>query len=163
MDDGQFRGDKEIGRIHASAARRTIGVASLGGLGALLLYITLATPPAPGWQAFLIAMGLGALWMAHRTWKATALALILTGEALRDSTGMVLARIDEIERIDRGMFAMKPSNGFALVLRQPRAHAWRPGLWWRLGRRVAVGGMAAAAQTRPLADVMTAMVAERAR
>lgn len=154
--------NEELARITASAPRRVIGVGAMLGLGALLLYMALSTGGMHLlWQAALGGLGLGALWLAQKTWTATGHVLILTDQALTDSDGTVVARIDNIERVDRSAFAMKPSNGFLVILRQPGPRVWRPGLWWRLGRRVAVGGVTAGSQTRPVADIMSHLLTRR--
>ncbi len=153
--------ERELAVISASAPRRAIGVGAMFGLGILLIYIAMATPPALHWQLFLIVLGAGFLMMGQKMWRATAHALILTETELRDSTGEVLARIEDIDKVDRGMFAMKPSNGFNLLLKEPGARAWKPGLWWRMGRKVAVGGVTSGSQTRPVADILTLKINER--
>ena len=49
----------------ASAPRRWLGVGTLGLLGGLLLYVAFAAPPQNlAWLGFLIAMGLGAVFLA---------------------------------------------------------------------------------------------------
>ncbi len=153
--------EKILARITASAPRRLLGVGALVFLGALLIYMAFAAPPSLVWQLFLLALGAGALVLAALMRQATALELELTETELRDTSGAVLARIDDVVRVDRGAFAMKPSNGFTLTTNRPQARCWRPGLWWRLGRRVAVGGVTSGAQTRPVADVIAAMIARR--
>ncbi|MFZ5962142.1 hypothetical protein ACOXXX_04255 [Thalassococcus sp. BH17M4-6] len=153
--------DQVIATITASAPRRVIGVSALTFLGALLIYMAFAAPPALIWQLFLIAMGAGALWLASFMWQATAASLELTETELRDTSGMVLARIADVESVSRGAFAMKPSNGFTLKTNRPQARCWRPGLWWRTGRMVAIGGVTSGAATKPVADMIAAMVAER--
>ncbi len=147
--------NEEHMRIAASPGRRLIGVGAMAGLGGLLLYLAL-TEASMGlsWKLVLSAGGAVSLWMAHRMWEATGHALILTDEALMDSDGTVIARLDNVEKVDRSAFAMKPSNGFLIVLKQPGPRVWRPGLWWRIGRRVAVGGVTNGAHTRPMADMM---------
>ncbi|MGP6087474.1 hypothetical protein [Antarctobacter jejuensis] len=146
---------EEMMRITASPGRRLIGVAAMGGLGALLLYLALTEGGMElGWKLILVLGGGLSLWLAHRMWEATGHALILTDEALMDSDGTVIARLDNIEKVDRSAFAMKPSNGFLVVLKEPEPRVWRPGLWWRIGRRVAVGGVTSGAHTRPMADMM---------
>ena len=155
--------ERELARIEASTPRRLIGVGAMLFLGGLLLYIALATPPQSlGWRLFLLVVGGGALWIGQWTWTATAGALVLTETELREEGGAVLARLDEVERVERGMLAMKPSNGFTLVLRHKGPRAWRPGLWWRLGRQVAVGGVTSGSQTRPVADIISLRIHERA-
>lgn len=150
-------GQEELARVTASPPRRVIGAGSMALLGVLLLYVALATPPASLlWLMFLLGLGGFAIWFSTRLWAATAHALVLTPEALCDSDGTLIARLDDIEKVDRSMFAMKPSNGFLVILKTRQARAWRPGLWWRMGRRVAVGGVTAASQTKPFADVLMA-------
>ncbi|WP_299928999.1 hypothetical protein [uncultured Pelagimonas sp.] len=148
--------DTELARIKASASRRVIGAGAMIGLGALMLYLAFAAPPEnPLWLIFLIGCGLFALWVSQMLWQATAREIILTEDELIDSEGDVLARIDQIAKVDRGAFAMKPSNGFIIFLKEPMPRAWHPGLWWRLGKRVAIGGVTSGAETKPVADIIT--------
>jgi len=123
----------------------------------MLVGLAFGTPLGPLWQAGFLLGGVAVLWAAREMWRGTRAILELTREELRERDGAVLARIEEVERVDRSMFAMKPSNGFLLVLNRPRTRAWRPGLWWRLGRRVAVGGVTSGGQTRPMADIIAAL------
>jgi hypothetical protein len=39
--------------------------------------------------------------------------------------------------------------------------AWVPGLWWRIGKRVGVGGVTPSQPARYMAEVMSAMILER--
>ena len=93
--------------------------------------------------------------------RATSVTLELTRQELRDTTGAVLARMDEVEALDRGMFAFKPSNGFLMRLNITKPRAWRPGLWWSLGSRVGVGGMTPAHEAKFMAEVIASLLAER--
>ncbi|HBS51121.1 MAG TPA: hypothetical protein DEA05_14040 [Rhodobacteraceae bacterium] len=147
--------------VEVSAPRRWLGIAMLAGLGALVIYVALAAPPEPAWQAFLVVTGLGALWMAEKMRRATASRLELTREELRDSLRGRIVAIRDLEHMDRGFFAMKPSNGFLLRAAGTGTRAWAPGLWWRLGRRIGVGGVTAAAQTKAMSEVLAALMAER--
>ena len=149
--------------IRASAPRRWLGVVSLCVLGLLLLYLALFMgADALGWQVFLIAMGVGSFAVADRMRRATARVLELTRQELRDDLGHVIARVEDIEHVDRSFFAFKPSNGFLIrTSRSAGRRTWQPGLWWRLGRRIGVGGVASAAQTKNAADILSVMLAER--
>ncbi|MEQ5871110.1 hypothetical protein J4E08_14560 [Sagittula sp. NFXS13] len=152
---------EELTRIGTSAPRRVFGVGAMTVLGGMLLYVAFAEPPANWlWQVFLVALGLAALWFSARMWEATGHELILTDEALTDSDGTELARLDQIAKVDRSVFAMKPSNGFIILLKEPMPRAWRPGLWWRMGRRIAVGGVTSGAATKPMADIIAVKVAD---
>ncbi|SIO57380.1 hypothetical protein SAMN05444722_3721 [Rhodovulum sp. ES.010] len=149
--------------LSVSAPRRLFGLSVTLGLGALLLFIAGMRPPAePFWRFFLALLGLAMLGLAEAMRRATAQSLRLTHEGLFDTAGRRLAGIGEIEGIDRGMFALKPSNGFTLRLARPAPRAWAPGVWWRLWRRLGVGGVTSAAQARAMAEVLSALLAERA-
>ena len=108
-----------LATVHASAGRRVLGVGSIWVLAVLVLYVAIVSPPAPGWQVFLFAIGGGSIWIAERMRRATAHALELTNTELRDTRGVVLTHVDHITGLDRGMFAFKPSNGFLLSIFPP--------------------------------------------
>jgi len=151
LDPGE---DGVILRLEPSAGRRAFAVGILYSLSALFLWIAFAQPPAPGWAVFLIVMGVVTLLGGERLRRATAHRLELTDEGLRDTSGRVLARWDDIEKVERGAFAFKPSNGFLIVLKTRGSRVWAPGLWWRIGRRVGVGGVTPQRASRFLAEQM---------
>lgn len=149
-----------------SAGRRAFAIGMLGVLGALLLWLAAVAPPRdPGLLATLLGGGGGALLLAARLRAATAGGLVYVGGVLREAAegGRQIARIEDVEHVDRGAFAFKPSNGFLLTLRRgaPGGRAWAPGLWWRLGRRVGVGGVMRGAEARALAEILGIEVAAR--
>lgn len=153
--------DEVLAVVEASAPRRWIGVGMLTVVGGLVIYVALASPPAIGWQIFLIVAGAGALSLARRLWISTQDRLELTRDVLRTSTGDIIAEVKDIESLDRGVFAFKPSNGFLIRTKEPDTRSWAPGLWWRIGRRIGVGGVTAASQTKFMSEILTAMIAER--
>lgn len=150
-----------LATVQASAGRRGLGIGCLAVLGVLLIYMAFARPPDLPWQIFLIVVGAGAVWCADAMRRATASRVELTPLVLRDADGTVIARVDQITGIDRGFFAFKPSNGFLLKLDRGGSRAWRPGLWWRMGRRVGVGGMTPGSQTKFMSEVLAAMLAQK--
>lgn len=153
--------DEILTAIEASVMRRWIGLIMLAGLGLTTIYVAMAAPPIPVFQAFLIGIGLLAFWGAVRLFRATQLRIELTRREIRDTGGMVLARLDDIASVERGAFAFKPSNGFLVTTRTSAPRAWRPGLWWRIGRRVGVGGVVPGHQAKLMADIIAALLAER--
>lgn len=153
--------DEILATVAASAGRRFLGIGMLALLGVMVIYVALTNPPALGWQVFLLAFGTIALMVADAMRRATAFRLELTREELRDTGGDVIARVAEIKSVDRGAFAFKPSNGFLLRTSTSAPRRWRPGLWWRIGARIGVGGMTPGRQTRNMAEIIAIMIAER--
>lgn len=150
-----------LATITASPGRRILGIGALWFLSLMVIYVAIATPPDLGWQIFLLVLGGGSIWIAELMRRATSVTLELTRDELRDSAGVVLARMDEVTGLDRGMFAFKPSNGFLLRLNAKKPRAWRPGLWWSLGSRIGVGGMTPAHQAKFMAEIIATLLAER--
>jgi hypothetical protein len=164
MTDG--KDDRVLVRLHPSAPRRVVGAGMLVALGGLLIWIAVRHPPADLiWLAFLLVVGAGTLWMAARLWQATSLGLELTTTELREAGGggRVLARFDDILSVDRGPFAVKPTAGFALHLRSAGPRTWVPGLWWRVGRRVGVGGVTHRHEARLMAEIIAERLKARSR
>ena len=156
MDSGEI-----LATVEASPARRLIGVGMLVGLGLVLLYLSMISTPGLAWQGFLLLVAGGALWMGYRMWHATAHRLELTAEGLRCSDGTEIIRISDLQHLDRGFFAFKPSNGFLIRSRAPAPRTWRPGLWWRMGRRIGIGGMTPGSQTKYMAEAIATILASR--
>lgn len=154
-------GQEVLAVVRASAGRRVLGLGALAVLGVLLIYVAFAKSPSFLAQLFLIVVGGGALWMADAMRRATANCVELTETELRDSDGTVIARIEDIEGLDRGFFAFKPSNGFLIKVAQKSENNWRPGLWWRLGRRIGIGGVTPGHQTKVMSELLAVIMAKR--
>lgn len=153
--------DRTLATLSVSPGRRLLGVGSLWLLAFLVLYVAVARPPAIGWQVFLTIFGLGAVYIGEQLRRSTRTTLELTETALLDSTGETLADLDDIEKADRGMFAFKPSNGFLLRTKTKGRFAWKPGVWWRIGRQIGVGGMTSAAQAKAMSEIIAVKLAQR--
>ncbi|KIN63972.1 hypothetical protein Z946_2855 [Sulfitobacter noctilucicola] len=153
--------DEVLATAKASNGRRFLGLVSLALLGVLVIYISFVRPPSMGWQIFLLCIGVGSLWLADKMRRATASCIELTRTEIRDGDGTLIARVEDVEGMDRGVFAFKPSNGFLLRTSTSAPRAWRPGLWWRIGRRIGIGGMTPGSQTKFMSEVLAAMMALR--
>ncbi|WP_300031766.1 hypothetical protein [uncultured Roseobacter sp.] len=158
----QNTADTEIlATVAASTGRRVLGIGMLAFLAVMVIYVALASPPTLGWQIFLLALGTGSLMIADAMRRSTSYVLELTKTELRESGGTVIARTADMTGIDRGAFAFKPSNGFLIHTTASGSRHWRPGLWWRMGRRVGVGGMTPKNQTKMMAEIIAMMIEER--
>ena len=157
--------ERVLVRLNPSAPRRWLGTGMLLVLGGILVWVAFRHPPgALGWQVFLLVLGGLALWTAVRLWQSTAQGLELTGTALRESgTGRVVAQLAEIRSVDRGPFAFKPTAGFAVHLHASGPRHWAPGLWWRIGRRIGVGGVTHRHEARLMAEILDERLKARDR
>lgn len=156
-----FDPNEVLATAGASAGRRILGLGSLGLLGVMLIYIGISQSPDIQWRLFLLVLGGGSLWMVDRMRRATASRIELTETELRDSDGTLIARVEDIDGLDRGFFAFKPSNGFLMRTTNTAPAQWRPGMWWRVGRRIGVGGMMPAHQSKQVAEIIAIIMAKR--
>ncbi|WP_456386907.1 hypothetical protein [Profundibacter sp.] len=151
-----------IATVMPSKVRRFAGVLMLAILGCLLVYLAMATPPSSIlWRIFLLGFGGAVLWLAEKMRRATRVGVVLTRDDLRTTDGRVLVTMDEMTGVVRGSFSLKPSNGFSVLTKTRQSSAWAPGIWWRVGKRVGVGGVTAASQAKFMSEVLAGMLAER--
>ncbi|MFV0473444.1 MAG: hypothetical protein ACK5MQ_04465 [Pikeienuella sp.] len=111
-----------------------------------------------------LIMGVAMICAAVIGWAlftTKAKRLIFDGECLMDDAGELICALEEIERVDRGFAFFKPSAGFVMLLKAPRRRGWSPGLWWRFGRRVGVGGATPNRAARRMADAISGALAAR--
>lgn len=155
--------DELLASIDPQPARRWAAVGMIGALGVIVWGVAAMRPPeAFGWMLFLVFFGASALWLAWSMWHATGRVLELTRSELREVGGRVLCTLDNVERVDRGAFAFKPAGGFLVKLKEPAGErVYAPGIWWRWGRSLAVGGVTSRQDGKNVADMMIVMMVER--
>jgi hypothetical protein len=84
----------------------------------------------------------------------------LTREALYDGEGYVIFYIADVKTIDRGVLAFKPSNGFMLRVTKSQRRGWAPGVWWRFGKFVGVGGVTQSSDAKMMSELIAVLVAQ---
>lgn len=144
----------EVMRWAVTAA--LIGLAGLCGL--ITLSLILRAPFAALVMAVLV---FGCLWMARRVFMTDATSIMFDGDRIYDDTGAELCRLDDIAEIERGLALFKPSGGFVLRMKTEGPRSWAPGLWWRAGKRVGIGGATSARAGKHMADAITGALAQR--
>ena len=151
-----------IALLVPSPIRRHLGSGMMLVLGALLFYLATRGQGTSMLPSFLFAgMGLSSLLIAWKMHTATSNSLILREDGLYSSDGTVVAQLANIARVERGLFAFKPSNGFLILLNNPMSRAWHPGLWWRFGRRIGIGGVTPQAEGKVMAERIHMMLQDR--
>jgi hypothetical protein len=155
--------DEVLAELSASGPRRVIGVSILSILGLFLLYLALWHPPTEMiWRIFLLGFGGIALFGANRLWQCTDVTLELTSVELRERGGRVLTPVANVRDVSRGALAIKPSNGFSLsLIKKPGPSTWAPGLWWRIGRSVGVGGVTSSHEAKYMAEMIHSLMPKR--
>jgi len=100
-------------------------------LGLVLIYMAFNSAAGVVGKVLIIALGVGMLVQANRLRGSLKDEVWLTDAGLVTNEGLMLAPLDQIKEVSRGAFALKPSNGFSVVLDEKLGFLWVPGLWWR--------------------------------
>ncbi|NRA98881.1 MAG: hypothetical protein HRU32_03505 [Rhodobacteraceae bacterium] len=154
-------GDKEL-ELQVSPPRHMLTVAVFSVLAFFMVSLGIeifAGTPLSG--VFLLVLGALAGFMAWRVWQARSQGVVLTRDALITFDDQVLCTVDDIDRVERSIFAVKPSGGFRVKLKSRHARGWVPGVWWRSGKSIGIGGITISPQARAMADVLAARLAIR--
>ena len=153
--------DQVLASMQPSQMRRVFAAAALGGLGVMLIWLAVSTPAALGLQVVLALVGAGALVVMQWLWRATDTTVELTSTELLEGSGRVIAPVSAIKGVERGPFAFKPSNGFLVHLNTAQPRHWSPGLWWRMGKSIGVGGVTSGHEGKAMAEAITMLVVQR--
>ena len=103
--------DSVITQLKASPARRGFALLVMMLLGFLLLYLTMTTDASFFHKVFLVAVAAAVLWMARAMQRGTTGYIELRTTGLFFEDGRTLALIDDITRVERGVFDIF-LNGF---------------------------------------------------
>lgn len=155
--------NEHLASIVPRTARRGVAVGMIALLGVIVWIIAIMRPPEFfSYMLFLVFFGALCLWLAYAMWTVTGREIELTRSELREVGGRVLCRVENVARVDRGAFAFKPAGGFLIRLKSAEGPlVYAPGLWWRWGRTLAVGGVTARQDGKNVADMMIVMQVER--
>ena len=158
-----FQADEDgvYARITIAPARFYFAFAVQVALGLVLIYMAFVSPAGIIGKTLLIVLGAFMLLQANRLRNSIDCAVMLTDEGLVTNEGVVLAPIDQIKEVSRGAFALKPSNGFSVTLTESLGFLWVPGLWWRFGKRVGIGGVTGAGAAKFMAEQISYKIAAR--
>ncbi|MEL7461299.1 MAG: hypothetical protein AAFX45_09505 [Pseudomonadota bacterium] len=149
-------------RLHVKGPRRVVAVASVALLAAAAVYLAVTPGMPAGARVFLVALGGVVGWGAWAIAKSTEVDLLLTRDGLWDAGGQMLAPMDSIVAVDRGVFAVKPPSGFVIRLNTTMPLGWAPGVWWRVGRRIGIGGAVSGPDAKAMAEILELALADRA-
>ena len=84
-----------------------------------------------------------ALWFKSFLNRYSKMGFLINQEGLFNLDKSLICRIDEIDQIDTSPYTFKSANGFIVILKTKNSFKTVPGLYWRLGKRISIGGLIA--------------------
>lgn len=156
-------GDPRVVKLKASTPRRVLAASLLLVLACLLAMVAVTGTYSPLGRLGLLCLAAVSAFGAMRVWQAGQMTLEYSAGCLREEgpEGRVIADASDIVSVERGALAFKPSNGFLLRLASHGPRVWVPGVWWRWGKLVGVGGLLPAHQSKLVAEALSLDVAQR--
>lgn len=147
-------------RLQPTLLRRSLGAGFLGLMAVVMALAAFAMTGAgllPRALALTLAV-FGAV-QARRLWVASAGAVELREDGLHCTrTRRILARLEDIARVDSGAMLLKPASGFILRLKDRQPFARSTGMWWIFGDRLAIGGATPKAEGKAMASALTELL-----
>ena len=154
--------DEVLVSVKAEPARRLFGAGALFLLCVIVLWHGYKNYSLTDEGLVQIFLGLAGMFAALRFWRGSDNGLELTPTELRETRGRQIVRITDIVAVQREAFGIiKPTNGFVIVTREKLPAAISPGIWWRLGRRIGVGGLTGGGEGRAMVELLQEMLKRR--
>ena len=82
-----------------------------------------------------------AFWFKRFLSQYSNVGFLINKMGLYDLHENLICRISDIQRVDSSPYTFKSANGFIIILKEKTSFQLVPGLYWRLGRRISVGGL----------------------
>lgn len=134
---------------------RWIMLVAIAALFAMTLLAAIDMMNRALFPALILALFAAAIgWFGQALLFTKARAVVFEDGRLFDDSGVEICRIDDIAELEKGLHLYKPSSGFVLKLKTKQTTAWSPGLWWRIGHRVGVGGATPGRRAKAMADAI---------
>ncbi|MCY4445271.1 MAG: hypothetical protein OXC02_02250 [Rhodobacteraceae bacterium] len=148
--------DKPEAIVRPPLGKRVVATSLLvlGGLG-LGYYGTVYYWGQPG-SFILYFLALVTFFVCFKFYTTTGQSVLLFHNRVISSSGELLFEVQNIKSIDNGLFAFKPSNGALVHLHSSMPAIVRFGLWWRIGKRVGIGGCTSRAEVNVMVDLIRA-------
>lgn len=151
-----------LATLSPSPVRRYLATGTQFALGVVLLYAAINSDGTTVMMRLVLAgIGVFVLLNGMRLYRATGTYVVLTEAGLFDGNGKVLAKIENIRRVERGVLAFKPSQGFLVLTHNREGRHWAPGLWWRFGKNLGIGGVTNASEGKFMAERIAFLLTER--
>lgn len=148
-------------RLAKRPSRVWLSIIIHSGLAGLLWIVAFAPSIKDGAGQFvLLILGSMVFYQTIRLYQKRNGEIRLLDDRLVDECGQILCMIANIKHIERGIFALKPSHGFLIILKEPMKRGWNVGLWWRIGRHVGIGGLTGRDAGKMMADALSYICAQ---
>ena len=94
------------------------------------------------------------LWFIRFLKRYSKIGFLINQSGLFNLDGSIICKMDDIERIDISPYTFKSANGFIVILKTKSSFNLTPGLYWRLGKRISIGGLVSKSESKFLSQTL---------
>ena len=162
MTNGSATHTDILAELRPSQFRFGMTLVAIAAMGAILTSTGLFNADVDiRFRVLAVLSGAGLVFLATRVIRQGRSGVQLTPEGLFEIDGRKICALNDIENVDRGFAAFRPSTGFSVRLKNRHDLAWSLGLWWRFGKTVGVGGITPPAAGRVMANALATALKAR--
>ena len=94
------------------------------------------------------------LWLKRFLNRYSKIGFLINELGMFNLDESLIFKMDEIERIDVSPYTFKSANGFIILLKTKSSFKFIPGLYWRLGNRISIGGLVSKNESKFLSTTL---------
>ena len=102
-----------------------------------------------------------ALWFTRFLKRYSKVGFLINQSGLFNLDGSIICEIGDIEIIDVSPYTFKSANGFIVILKTKNSFKLIPGLYWRLGKRLSIGGLVSKTESKFLSQALLRFYEEK--
>ena len=108
----------------------------------------------------LLGLVLLALWFKRFLKRYSKVGFQINSTGLYDLETNLICKIDDIHKVDVSPYTFKSANGFIVFSKTKSKFRSVPGLYWRLGNRISIGGLISKNESKFLSTTLLALIDE---
>ncbi len=101
------------------------------------------------------------VWLRKFLNHYSKIGFLINKVGLFDLNENIICKIDDIKRIDASPYTFKSANGFLILLDTKSSFKSIPGLYWRYGHRISIGGLVSKHESKYLAGILSDLVTNK--
>ena len=128
-------------------------------LSLFLIYTLLTLNDKISFSDFLLIpiLVISILWFRRFLSRYSKIGFVISTDGLFDLNMDLICTIDDIKKIDVSPYTFKSANGFIILLKTKSSFKSIPGLYWRVGKRISIGGLVSKNESKLLSGRLIEM------
>ena len=94
------------------------------------------------------------LWFKRFLKRYSNVGFLINDTGLFNLDETIVCKMSDIARVDVSPYTFKSANGFIVLLKTQSSFKSIPGLYWRLGKRISIGGLVSKNESKFLSGAL---------